>query len=83
MIQDRSPGGNWAGNYTYRAQKLHRPSMIEQLQEVIPNAPRVRVLGARYSFNDIAAKDGRVETAFELDHNAQSVLRTNRRRNVI
>jgi hypothetical protein len=33
--------------------------MIEQLQEVIPNAPRVRVLGARYSFNDIAAKDGR------------------------
>ena len=72
-----------AGNCTYRAQKLHRPSMIEQLQEVIPNAPRVRVLGARYSFNDIPAKDGRVETAFELDHNAQSVLRTNRRRNVI
>ena len=33
--------------------------MIEQLQEVIPNAPRVRVLGSRYSFNDIAAKDGR------------------------
>jgi hypothetical protein len=57
--------------------------MIEQLQEVIPNAPRVRVLGARYSFNDIAAKDGRVETAFKLTHNAQSVLRTNRRRNVI
>jgi len=57
--------------------------MIEQLQEVIPNAPRVRVLGARYSFNDIAAKDSRVETAFELDHNAQSVLPTNRRRNVI
>src|ERR687898_490817 len=53
MIQDRSPGRNWAGNYTYRAQKLHRPSTIEQLQEIISNAPCVRVLGSRHSFNDI------------------------------
>jgi len=54
MIQDRSPGRNWAGNYTYRARKLHRPSTIEQLQEILANAPRVRVLGSRHSFNDIA-----------------------------
>jgi alditol oxidase len=54
MIQDRTPGKNWAGNYTYRAHKLHRPSTIEQLQEIIANAPRVRVLGSRHSFNDIA-----------------------------
>src|ERR671920_375963 len=54
MIQDRFPGRNWAGNYTYRAQKLHRPSTIEQLQQIIANAPRVRVLGSRHSFNDIA-----------------------------
>jgi hypothetical protein len=48
--------------------------MIEQLQEVIPNAPRVRILGARYSFNDIAAKDGRVETAFELEQFARLLI---------
>jgi alditol oxidase len=54
MIQNRTPGKNWAGNYTYRAQKLHRPSTIEQLQEIIANAPYVRVLGSRHSFNDIA-----------------------------
>jgi alditol oxidase len=54
MIQDHSPESNWAGNYTYRAQKLHRPSTIEQVQEIIANAPRVRVLGSRHSFNDIA-----------------------------
>jgi xylitol oxidase len=54
MIQDRSPGKNWAGNYTYRAQKLHRPSTIEQVQEIIANVPGVRVLGSRHSFNDIA-----------------------------
>jgi alditol oxidase len=54
MIQDRSPGKNWAGNYTYLAQKLHRPSTIEQVQEIIANAPCVRILGSRHSFNDIA-----------------------------
>ena len=54
MIQDRSPGRNWAGNYTYRAQKLHRPSTIEQMQEIIANAPGMRILGSRHSFNDIA-----------------------------
>ena len=54
MIQDRSPGKNWAGNYTYRAHKLHRPSTIEQVQEIIANASCVRVLGSRHSFNDIA-----------------------------
>src|SRR5918993_101266 len=54
MIQDRSPGKNWAGNYTYRARKLHRPSTIEQLQGILAKAPCVRVLGSRHSFNDIA-----------------------------
>ena len=54
MIQDRSPGKNWAGNYTYRARKLHRPSTIEQLQEILAKAPCARVLGSRHSFNDIA-----------------------------
>ena len=47
-------GTNWAGNHAYRARKLHRPSTIEQLQEIVANAPRVRVLGSRHSFNDIA-----------------------------
>jgi xylitol oxidase len=54
MTQDRSPGKNWAGNYTYRAEKLHRPTTIEQVQEIVANAPSVRVLGSRHSFNDIA-----------------------------
>jgi xylitol oxidase len=54
MIRDRSAGKNWAGNYTYRARKLHRPSTLEQVQEIVANAPRVRVLGSRHSFNDIA-----------------------------
>ena len=54
MIQDHSPGKNWAENYTYGARKLHRPSTIEQVQEIIANAPCVRIWGSRHSFNDIA-----------------------------
>ena len=54
MIRDRSPGKNWAGNYAYRARRLHRPTTIEQVQEIVAGAPAVRVLGSRHSFNDIA-----------------------------
>jgi xylitol oxidase len=45
---------NWAGNYAYRAGSLHRPSGLEQLRELVASSSRVRVLGSRHSFNDIA-----------------------------
>ncbi len=54
MIETHTPERNWAGNYTYRAQKLHRPTTIEQVQEIVANASSVHVLGSRHSFNDIA-----------------------------
>ena len=44
---------NWAGNYTYRAERLHRPSTLEQVREIVASAPRIRVLGSRHSFNGI------------------------------
>lgn len=47
-------GSNWAGNHTYRAGRLHRPTTLEQVQEVVAAAPRIRVLGSRHSFTDIA-----------------------------
>jgi xylitol oxidase len=45
---------NWAGNYQYRATRLHRPSRLEQVQELVAAAPQVRVLGSRHSFTDLA-----------------------------
>ena len=45
---------NWAGNYEYRAQRLHRPVTLEQVQEIVAAARHVRVLGSRHSFNAIA-----------------------------
>ena len=43
---------NWAGNHTYRA-RIERVQSIEQLQEVVAAAPRVRALGSRHSFTDL------------------------------
>ena len=48
---------NWAGNHTYRAARIHRPTQVDQVRRIVANAPRVRVLGSRHSFNDIADAD--------------------------
>jgi xylitol oxidase len=45
---------NWAGNTTYSAARLHRPTTIEQVQELVSRCNKVRVLGSRHSFNGIA-----------------------------
>ena len=51
------PEVNWAGNHTYRAARLHRPSSVDELRAIVAAASRVRVLGSRHSFNDIADSD--------------------------
>jgi alditol oxidase len=45
---------NWAGNYAYRAKRLHRPRTLEELQEIVAAAQSVHVLGSRHSFTGIA-----------------------------
>ena len=51
------PETNWAGTHTYRAGVLHRPSTLDELRAIVAGAPRVRVLGSRHSFTDIADSD--------------------------
>jgi alditol oxidase len=48
---------NWAGTYAYRARALHRPQTLGELQELVARTPRLRVLGSRHTFNDIADSD--------------------------
>jgi xylitol oxidase len=45
---------NWAGTHAYRAERIQRPTTVEQLQEIVAAAPHVRVLGSRHSFSDLA-----------------------------
>lgn len=44
----------WAGNLTYAAARVHEPRTVEQVQEVVAGARRVRALGTRHCFNDLA-----------------------------
>jgi alditol oxidase len=45
---------NWAGNITFRARDLHRPSSVDELRQLVARTERVRVLGSAHSFSDIA-----------------------------
>ncbi|MDQ3927552.1 MAG: FAD-binding protein [Chloroflexota bacterium] len=49
---------NWAGNYTYTSPRLHYPETVEQVQELVRRSPKLKVLGSRHSFNDIADSPG-------------------------
>ena len=44
---------NWAGNTAYCATHYHAPDSIDQLQAIVHAANKVRVVGARHSFNHI------------------------------
>jgi xylitol oxidase len=49
---------NWAGNLEYGARRIHRPTSVEQVQDIVRRAPVIRTLGSRHSFNDIADTTG-------------------------
>ena len=78
-----SAGTNWAGNYAYRASGIVHPASVEEIQSVVRRAAnggtRVRALGTRHCFNDIADTTGELiamtalPPRFELDENARAV----------
>ncbi|WP_440708666.1 FAD-binding protein [Herbiconiux sp. YIM B11900] len=49
---------NWAGNVAYRAERFARPTSLEALPEIVSENARVRVVGSRHSFNDLADTEG-------------------------
>jgi xylitol oxidase len=51
-------GTNWAGNYEFRAPEVRTPESVEQLQELVGGSPRIRAIGTRHSFNDLADSAG-------------------------
>jgi xylitol oxidase len=70
---------NWAGNHTYLAGQLLEPESLDELQESIRASRRLRLLGSRHSFNDIADSPDdqislrRMPRIFELDRTAGTV----------
>jgi xylitol oxidase len=49
---------NWAGNYFYHAQQIHQPETVEQIQEIVRRSNKLKALGTRHSFNEIADSSG-------------------------
>jgi xylitol oxidase len=45
---------NWAGNLTYSAARWHEPTTIDEVQALVARGTRLRVIGSRHSFNEIA-----------------------------
>jgi xylitol oxidase len=58
MRENAAVTTNWAGNVTFRARRLHRPSSVDELRAVVSGADRLRPLGTGHSFNRIADTDG-------------------------
>ncbi|UOE44253.1 FAD-binding protein [Agromyces larvae] len=54
----RGAGRNWAGNLSYSARRLVRPTSVDELRSILAEPGPVRALGSRHSFNDLADTDG-------------------------
>jgi xylitol oxidase len=70
---------NWAGNYAFRAAQFHEPETVEQIQELVSRSPKIKALGTRHSFNDIADSPGDLislkhfDKIIELDQERRTV----------
>jgi alditol oxidase len=48
------PLQSWSGTYRFRAEAIHYPRTVSQLQSLVSRAESIHALGTRHSFNDIA-----------------------------
>jgi len=60
---------NWSGTLTYSASRIVRPESVAELQEAVAGSTRIRALGTRHSFSDVADGTGVLvsTTALPLD----------------
>lgn len=54
---------NWSGTYDYRAVRRVQPATVEELQQLVADAPQAKVAGSGHSFNGIADS----ESGWQLD----------------
>lgn len=62
------PRHNWAGNVHYGSTRTHNPTTLQQLQEIVATSSRVKVYGARHSFNAITDTDADHICLDRMDH---------------
>lgn len=47
-------GTTWSGHHRYAATTLHHPRTLAELCDIVARAPRIRALGTRHAFTDLA-----------------------------
>ena len=57
---------NWAGNHAYAAERIHHPRSVDELRALVAGLHRVRPLGSRHSFTDLADTVGDLVSTSEL-----------------
>ena len=70
---------NWAGNIVFGARRLHHPTSVDELCELVAAGGPLKVLGSGHSFNRMADTDGemvslaRLPRVFEISADRRSV----------
>jgi xylitol oxidase len=70
---------NWAGNYQYSTDKLYPARSVEEVQKLVKEQAKVKVLGTRHCFNGIADSTANLlslapmDRVVELDAKARTV----------
>jgi alditol oxidase len=70
---------NWAGNLQYSTDKLYPAQSVEEVRKLVKKLAKVRVLGTRHCFNDIADSTAnllslaQMDRVVELDAKARAV----------
>jgi xylitol oxidase len=62
------PLTNWAGNLTYGTGRLHSARSVEDVQTFVRAHDRLKVLGTRHCFNDIADSTHELLSLREMNH---------------
>jgi len=70
---------NWAGNLEYSTERLYSAQSVEQVQQFVKEQSRLKVLGTRHCFNNIADSDNgflsmsSMDKEIALDRQARTV----------
>ncbi|KKI91203.1 FAD-binding protein [Bacillus sp. SA1-12] len=58
---------NWAGNFQYSTTNWHVPESVEDVQQLVSRLPKLRVIGTRHSFNNIADSNENIVSLQKLN----------------
>ncbi|MPZ19456.1 MAG: FAD-binding protein [Luteitalea sp.] len=58
---------NWAGNIEYSTAQIHSPKTLDEVRQVVKRCRKLRALGTRHSFNQIADSTENLVSVWHLD----------------